>query len=82
MKTRTISEQLEDKLFDIKSSIKDALWDIERLKSLIDNLDDEVYEVSSKSVKEAAKFGLQTMIEKYGYSSNEVRNVSEYIESK
>lgn len=75
----TTKEKIEDELLDIESNIEDAIRSIHKLQRHMNNLDDIVFDLNQKTLKEVAKYGLQTMIEKYGYSSNEVRDVEHFI---
>jgi hypothetical protein len=81
MKTKTIREKIEHEIFDIESSIEDALSAARNLINFVENSED-LSDYDYRSLKEAAASGLQTMIDKYGHSSNEVLNVEKFIESK
>jgi len=81
METKMIKRKIEDKVFDIESSIEDALSAARSLIDFIEN-NENLSDYNYYFLKEAAKFGLQSMIEKYGHSSNEVSDVEKFINDK
>lgn len=82
-KAEDLIEDAQDAIGYLDMHLSDAQDYCAKIQRLLNELSD-IQEVlpSSASLKEAASFGIQAMINKYGHSSKEVREVESYIASK